>query len=70
MKDKFIEILESHGFNKSEFNDVFEAMSEILEASADNTEEKEPHATNSIRKYREVAIDINDFDYFCENQSE
>jgi hypothetical protein len=60
MKQKVIEIFEKQGIDISDvdYDGLVNAIQETLEAIADDTEEKEPHATVSIRRYRDVAMNI------------
>jgi hypothetical protein len=51
----------------SEKEDIFKAMSEIFEATADGMEKDEPNATIYIRKMmREMGSKIGDYEHFIE----
>lgn len=69
MKEKIEAVLSKHNFIDSEYANVFEAMSEILDLVADRIEEKEPGASNGIARYREVARNIYDMEQFIEDYS-
>jgi hypothetical protein len=60
MKKKIIEIFSKKGIflDENELENLAEAMQETLEALADDLEVKEPYATISIARYREVAGDL------------
>lgn len=68
-KKEIKKILNNHCFVDSEYKDVFEAMSEVLEKIADRIEEQSPHAKNTIEHYREVARAIYDMDEVIEENS-
>ena len=68
-KEGIEKILSNHCFVDSEYKDVFEAMSEVLEKIADRIEEQSPHARETIEHYREVARAIYDMDEVIENNS-
>lgn len=66
LEQKIDQILAKNGLMFSEKEDIFKAMSEIFHATADAMEQAEPHATVSIRKLREVASEVDDYEYFLE----
>lgn len=65
--EKFDEIIESKGLMKSDINDIFEAMSEILEFVSDELERNEPYATISITQFRDVSREIWEPDMLADN---
>ena len=50
--------------NEQDRDDFFLALSEVLEAKADDLEEKEPYATRAIENYRSVAREVYDYESF------
>lgn len=66
MKRTVESILKEYGFNSSEFDNVFKAMSDILELAATQLEIDEPYAQISIDSLRKMAIDISDKEQFME----
>lgn len=66
MKRTVESILINYGFNSTEFDSVFKAMSEILELAAIQLEVDEPYAKISIDALRKMAIDIYDKEQFME----
>ena len=68
-RNKIEEILNKHGILESDRKEVFEAMSEVLDAIADSVEENEPNAKISIERYRSVARDIYDMDTVIEENA-
>ena len=65
MEKQIETIMHSHGFPKIEWENVFEAMSEILEVAAKNMQKRLPDfSTNHIDKFREVSVAIQDMDLF------
>lgn len=66
-KEKVFQILENHGFRNDQFENIFDAMSEILYEAAVFTEENEPHATNQIINLKDMSSEISNMDSFLEN---
>ena len=50
--------------NEQDRDDFFLALSEVLEAKADDLEEKEPYATRAIENDRSVAREVYDYESF------
>ena len=65
IKKDVIRILRRNGFLEYEYENVFSAMSEILDVAADQLEIDEPNAVNTISRYRDVSNDISDMNEFC-----
>ena len=67
---KIIEtILREEGLLPSDAESVFSAMGKILYAAAEQTREKEPYATNSIRELEHFSSMVDDYETFLENHS-
>ena len=66
-KEIVTKILDEKYLSQSEAQKAFEAISEILEAAAQQVEDNEPYATECIARFKEVASDIYDMDQFIEN---
>jgi hypothetical protein len=68
-KSEIKSILNNHGFTESEHASVFEAMAEIMEATADQIETHEPYANVSINAFRSTSNDLSDMEGFIEEYS-
>lgn len=62
-------ILKKHRFSPVEYDDIFEAVEELLEAKADELEISEPYAKEEIDRLRAVAREMN-LDDFCTQKDE
>jgi len=56
------EILTNNGFLKSDAENFFEAMNQMLHFFADETEKSEPYAYNTINALRIAANNIDSYD--------
>jgi len=68
-KSEIKSILNNHGFTESEHASVFEAMAEIMEATADQIEAHEPYANVSINSFRAISGDLSDMESFVDEYS-
>lgn len=59
-QEKIKQLFENHGITlyESDLEKIGDAFADTLNMIADDIEEKEPYATNSIRRLREAASDV------------
>jgi len=61
VKNEIEEILSRNGFLKTDAEDFFNAMSDMLSFMADEIEKAEPYATTTIISYRSIASELTDY---------
>jgi ABC-type transporter Mla subunit MlaD len=66
MRDKVFDILSENGFLAPQYESVFAAMGDILDAAAEHLQETAPHATKAIERLVTVANEVRDMDSFLE----
>lgn len=57
-KEKFKEIMRRHCIVDCEVEDAIYFIQDLLESQANEIEETEPYATNSIRRLREASREV------------
>lgn len=60
MKDKFEEILQSHGIYGEDIEEILYAVSDMLEYAAKQTRKEAPYAVTSIKKLEDAAYQVFD----------
>lgn len=58
MKEKFESILNEHGIYGEDVEEVLYAVHDMLAFMADKTQEEEPYATVTVRKYNDAAYEV------------
>jgi hypothetical protein len=58
MREKFEEILKEHGIYGEDVEEILYAVQDMMETVIAETEEKEPYATNSIKRMEMASYEI------------
>jgi len=57
-QEKLEELMFRYGIMSDEIDDVIDFVSDLLELYAKDVEQKEPYATNTIKRYKTAAYDV------------
>jgi len=68
-KNQVIRIFKKYGFSENDYEKIFLAMSEVLEAAARQLEKDEPYAKIPIDNYLSMSTDLSDMQQFIINNN-